>query len=258
MSQGHSGWCFRKAGDAPLTNGNGQGSFPCDELCGDGDPVNNAGSIRDLYELAKSDEGKYTTPVLWDKKTDSIVNNESTEILRIFDSQFQELCKNPEVILHPPELEEASKLLNDSTIYERINNGVYRCGFARTQSAYEEAFEELFDALDEVDERLGKQRYLCGDKLCWLDLRLFMTLIRFDEVYVVYFKTNKKLIREYHNLYNYMIDVFQTKGIGEVISMSQIKTHYFTSHLLLNPFSVIPRGRNDIDYASLHHDREKF
>lgn len=186
------------------------------------------------------------------------MTNESTDILRIFNSAFNDLAKNPSVDLYPADLEEDSARLNDDIIYNHINNGVYRCGFAKTQAAYEDAVTGLFNALDQMEELLSKQRYLAGDgkRFCWIDLRLFMTLVRFDEVYVVYFKTNKKLIREYPNLFNYTKDVYQIAGVGSAISMSQIKTHYFSSHVALNGLSIVPAGM-EIDYTA-SHDRDRF
>ena len=254
----HCGWVFRKASDEPLSNSNSHGSFSCDELCGSGDQIEGCSSIRDLYELSEDTGGKYTTPVLWDKKLKKIVNNESTEILRIINKDFNELANNKSlglVDLYPEELEEEGNRLND-IIYPNINNGVYRCGFASSQAAYELAFKDLFDALDQMEELLSKQRYLCGSKFTWIDLRLFNTLIRFDEVYAVYFKCNKKLIREYPNLFNYTKDCYQVKGMSGAISMYHIKTHYYTSHVGLNQHSVVPLG-NKIDYCSAH-DRARF
>lgn len=187
--------------------------------------------------------GKYTVPVLWDKKTNTIVNNESSDILRIFNTAFNEggIATNPTLDLYPESLRSEIDQVNE-WVYDKINNGVYKCGFAKTQEAYEIAFNDLFEALDRVEEILSKKRYLCGDVLTEADVRLFMTLIRFDPVYVVYFKTDRKAIREYPALADYVRDLYQTAGIKESVSILHIKRHYFTSHPKLNAYAIVPGG----------------
>lgn len=252
----HCGWVFRKPGDAPLKNSFGFGSLECDDALIP-DTVNNFKFVRDLYEKANDTVGKYSTPVLWDKKTSTIVNNESMEILRIFNDKFNKIAKNPTSNMYPDEggLKEKLEELN-KIVYPNINNGVYRCGFAKTQEVYDQAIVELYDALDKVESMLQNQRYLGGDIFTWLDLRLFNTLVRFDEVYSVYFKTNKKLIREYPNLLNYCKDVFQIPAIGGAINMKHIKMHYYTAHPTLNHYGIIPAGQT-VDFSS-PHDRDRF
>lgn len=235
----HSGWTFAAPGDSPLQNQTGHGSFGTEDCIPDS--VNNAKFVRDLYELAKDTTGKYTVPVLWDKKEKTIVNNESSEIVLMLNSAFDHVAKKPEVDLNPEALRAKMDEVNE-WIYPTINNGVYRCGFATKQEAYENAYKELFESLDRCEEILSKQRYIAGDVLTMADIRLFMTLIRFDPVYVVYFKTNKALIREYPNLREYTKELYQIPGIKASVNIRHIKTHYFTSHPKLNAYAIIPKG----------------
>mmetsp|Transcript_142895 Transcript_142895/g.249267 ORF Transcript_142895/g.249267 Transcript_142895/m.249267 type:complete len:348 (-) Transcript_142895:308-1351(-) len=245
----HCGWQFRNPGDPPLPNTNGHGANQCDDALIP-DPVFGASSVRDIYEKAGDLVGKYTTPLLFDKETGTIVSNESKVILRILNFSFNGLATNPLLNLFPEgQVEEIQRL--DDIIYPNINNGVYRCGFATTQEAYEAAFTELFDALDYCEKLLSTQRYLTGKHVTWIDLRLFMTLIRFDAVYFVYFKCNKKLIREYPNLSEYCRDMYQLPEMSRAINMDHIKTHYFTSHPKLNAYGIIPRGVEE-DFNAPH------
>eukprot|EP00249_Psilotum_nudum_P011623 c23282_g1_i1 orf=434-1630(-) len=238
----HYGWAFAISEDEE------PGAQP--------DTVNAAKTIRELYELADPNySGKYTVPVLWDKETKTIVNNESAEIIRIFNSEFDLIAKHPEVDLYPQHMRNQIDEVNE-WIYAGINNGVYRCGFAKKQAPYDEAAKLLFESLDRCEEILGKQRYICGNVLTEADIRLFVTLIRFDEVYVVHFKCNKRLIREYPNLFNYTKDIYQIPGISETVHMLHIKKHYYTSHPSINPYGIIPVGSN-IDFLS-PHDRDRF
>ncbi|EPS71606.1 hypothetical protein M569_03151, partial [Genlisea aurea] len=238
----HMGWIF-PASDA-------------EEPDAEPDPINEALSIRALYELASANySGKYTVPVLWDKKLKTIVNNESSEIIRMLNSEFDGIAENPTLDLYPPHLQPQINEVND-WIYDGINNGVYQCGFAKKQEPYAQAVEKLYEALDRCEEILGKQRYLCGDAITEADIRLFVTLIRFDEVYAVHFKCNKKLIREYPNLFNYTKDIFQTGGVGSTVNMEHIKKHYYGSHPSINPYGIVPHGPN-IDFAA-PHDRDRF
>ncbi|XP_031268103.1 uncharacterized protein LOC116126569 [Pistacia vera] len=238
----HRGWVF------PATNSEEPGA----EL----DPLNGAKSIRDLYELASTNySGKFTVPVLWDKKLKTIVNNESSEIIRMFNTEFNDIAENAALDFYPADLRHQIDETNE-WIYNRINNGVYKCGFATKQEPYDEAVKQLYDALDKCEAILGKQRFICGNRLTEADIRLFVTLIRFDEVYVVHFKCNKKVLREYPNLFNYTKDIYQIPGMSSTVNMQHIKRHYYGSHPTINPFGIIPRGP-DIDYAR-PHDREKF
>ncbi|KAL0910240.1 hypothetical protein M5K25_021200 [Dendrobium thyrsiflorum] len=238
----HFGWVF------PASSTEDAGADP--------DPLNGARSVRELYELASlSYTGKYTVPVLWDKQLKTIVNNESAEIIRMFNTEFNEIAENADLDLYPSHLQTVVDEVNE-WVYETINNGVYRCGFAKKQGPYDEAVVKLYDALDKCEDILSKQRYICGNELTEADIRLFVTLIRFDEVYVVHFKCNKKLLREYPNLFNYTKDIYQIPGISSTVNMEHIKKHYYGSHPTINPYGVIPIGSNT-DYSA-SHDRDRF
>uniref|UniRef100_A0A6B2L987 GST C-terminal domain-containing protein n=1 Tax=Arcella intermedia TaxID=1963864 RepID=A0A6B2L987_9EUKA len=250
----HTGWIFKDPSDPPVSNPGGHGSFNCEGCIPD--TVNGARTIRELYDIANDTGGKYTVPLLWCKKEKAIVCNESELIMESFNSHFNDFAKHPEVDLLPAHLGEAMKEAN-SWIYPDINDGVYKCGFAKSQEAYEVAFDKLFAALDRLEDLLSRQRYICGDTLTASDIRAFVTLVRFDEVYVVYFKCNKKLIRtDYPNLYNYVKELYQMPAIGRSVDMRHIKTHYYTSHQLLNYYAVIPKGNPD--QFSSPHDRNRF
>lgn len=235
----HHGWVYRKPGDEPLSNSLGYGSYKCDDSLIP-DTFTNASSVREVFNMDGDESGPFTTPLLFDKKSKQIVSNESTEILRMLNFEFNDIAKNPEMDLYPTELEDELKELNDSLVYPKVNNGVYRCGFAKSQLAYDEAVAELFDAMEVLEERLSKQRYLGGNQFTWLDLRLFMTLVRFDPVYITYFKTNKKRIVDYPNLLGFVRDVYSMENVKRAINMDHIKTHYFTSHPSLNTYGIIP------------------
>lgn len=238
----HMGWVF------PVSDTEDPGAEP--------DNLNGTKSVRELYELASANySAKYTVPVLWDKKLQTIVNNESSEIIRMLNSDFNDIAENAALDLYPQHLRTQIDEVNE-WIYDRINNGVYKCGFAKKQEPYNEAVEKLYEALDKCEEILSKQRYICGSSLTEADIRLFVTLIRFDEVYAVHFKCNKKLLREYPNLFNYTKDILQIPGMSSTVNIDHIKKHYYGSHPSINPFGIIPRGP-DIDYSS-PHDRHKF
>uniref|UniRef100_A0A7C9CZU2 Glutathione transferase n=2 Tax=Opuntia streptacantha TaxID=393608 RepID=A0A7C9CZU2_OPUST len=222
------------------------------------DTLNGTKSIRELYELELASanySGKYTVPVLWDKKLKTIVNNESSEILRMLNSQFNDIATNPDLELYPQHLQTQIDEVNE-WVYDKINDGVYRCGFAKKQEPYDEAVEKLSGALDKCEEILTKQRFICGGALTEADIRLFVTLIRFDEVYAVHFKCNRKLIREYPNLFSYIKDIYQIPGMSNTVKMDHIKKHYCGSHPSLNPSGIVPCGPN-VDYSS-PHDRKRF
>jgi len=207
----------------------------------------------ELYLKADSQyEGRVTVPILWDKKTQTIVSNESSEIIRMFNSAFNHLTGNSDDY-YPAELHEKIDAINDR-VYDNINNGVYRAGFATTQNAYESAFHQLFDALDWVEGLLTNQRYLVGDTLTEADWRLFTTLIRFDAVYFGHFKTNKKMLASYPAISGYVRELYQVPGVAETVNFEHIKTHYYASHLTINPTGIIPLGP-DQDF-NLPHGRE--
>jgi len=198
-------------------------------------------------------------PVLWDKETRSIVSNESSEILRMLNSEFQEFAKGPlkDHDFYPEKLRSEIDALND-WIYPQINNGVYRCGFAKSQEAYDEAIEDLNAGLIKLDGILSRSRYLTGNTITEADIRLFQTLVRYDEVYVVYFKTNVHLIRDFDSILNYCRDVYQLPGMKESIHMDHIKMHYYTAHPSLNPYSIIPKGPNVLEDLDKPHNRGKL
>ena len=235
----HAGWAFAEAG-ATLSSQSGCGSFSGSNY--ESDPIHGTDTrfIRDLYEKVGAAKGtRFTVPILWDKKTSKIVSNESSEIIRDLNNQFDEFLTQDTIDLYPPELQSEIDAVGE-WIYHGINNGVYKSGFAVSQNAYEEAVTELFRCLDRVDSILGKQRFIAGSVLTEADVRLFPTLVRFDEVYVVYFKCAKKSLREYKNIPGYIRDVYQTPGIKPSVDMWHIKTHYFTSHPVLNANAIVP------------------
>ncbi|EFN57383.1 hypothetical protein CHLNCDRAFT_142785 [Chlorella variabilis] len=252
----HCGWAFASPDGPPLSSSTGHGSFTCEGCIPD--PINGAQFVRDLYEKSSDTSGKYSVPVLWDKKKGCIANNESSEIIRMLNSEFNDLAGNPQLDLYPADLAAAIDEAN-SWIYPAINNGVYRCGFATSQEAYETAFGELFAALDRCEDILSRQRYIAGDRITEADIRLFHTLIRFDPVYVVYFKTNGKFIRECPNLSNYTRDIFQTPGVSKSVNIRHIKVHYFSSHPKLNYYAIMPVGSESDPWWEKPHDRaERF
>ena len=219
------------------------------------DPVLNANYLYEVYTAAKPDyTGRVTVPTLWDKKTNTIVSNESSEIIRMFDSAFDEVGALPGDCT-PSALLADIEAMND-LIYPAINNGVYRTGFATTQAAYEEAVVEIFDALDILEQRLEDRRYLTGDTITEADWRLFTTLVRFDAVYVGHFKCNIRRIIDYPNLWGYLRDLYQVPGIAETVDMDHIKEHYYGSHANINPTRIVPVGPY-LDFTT-PHDRERL
>lgn len=243
---GHEGWHFRSPGDDPVPNSLGHGSNECDDALIP-DSVNGAKTIRDLYDMAGDTTGKYSTPVLWCKKEKTIVCNESSEILKMFDGAFNELAKHPDRTLFPGG--EEGKQLDDLNeyIYPNVNNGVYRCGFATSQKAYGAAHADLFGSLDRLEKHLADNEargvpFLAGHSLTWIDLRLYMTLVRFDPVYVVYFKTSLKRIADYPRLLEFTRRVYAIPEIKASTNMKHIKMHYFTSHCALNTYGIIPES----------------
>lgn len=211
-----------------------------------------------LYELyLKAEpgyEGRVTVPVLWDKQTQAIVSNESAEIIRMFNSAFNSLTGNDKDY-YPVALQQQIDTINDR-VYDSINNGVYRAGFATTQQAYEAAYYRLFDALDWVEETLTRQRYLAGSVLTEADWRLFTTLIRFDAVYYGHFKTNRQRIADYPAISNYLRELYQQPGVAQTVNFAHIKQHYYRSHVTINPTQVVPLGP-DQDFT-LPHNRNQF
>lgn len=225
---------------------------------GDGtvpDTVNGSDLMYQVYTAAQPDySGRVTVPVLWDKKTGTIVSNESSEIIRMFNSAFDGLDAT-DGDYYPEPLRAEIDNLNDR-IYDTLNNGVYKAGFATTQEAYDAAVIPLFETLDWLEERLSKQRYLTGAAITEADWRLFTTLVRFDPVYVGHFKCNIRRIADYPNLSGYVRDLYQQPEVSATVDMTHIKSHYYGSHETINPSRVVPIGP-DIDYAA-SHDRARF
>jgi putative glutathione S-transferase len=214
------------------------------------DPVNGFDFLHQLYTKARSDyTGRVTVPVLWDKQTGTIVNNESSEIIRMFNREFDRVgASGPDFC--PANLVAQIDEVNDY-VYRNVNNGVYRTGFATTQDAYEEAVIELFDALDQLERRLQERRYLVGDQITEADWRLFTTLVRFDSVYVGHFKCNIRRLVDYPNLWAYTKELFQTPGVSDTVNMDHIKLHYYGSHPSINPTGIVPAGPH-VDFSYPH------
>lgn len=205
------------------------------------DPIFGASYLREIYVKADPNyTGRVTVPVLWDKKTGTIVNNESRELLRILDHEFQDIAAN-QTDYCPSNLKRTIDQTIDE-IYNPINNGVYRAGFAQSQVAYEEAVTELFNALDHWETVLGKQLYLCGEEITEADWCLFTTLLRFDAVYYVHFKCNLYRIIDYPNLSRYLLDLYNQPGVKSTCNFDHIKEHYYRSHPHLNPSGIVPIG----------------
>ena len=217
----HRGWVFTP----------GEGVVP--------DPEWGVRSVRELYERAGADVAKFTVPVLFDTHTKSIVNNESADIFRMLNREFNSVAQHPEVDLCPDDLVAAIDYTNE-WVYT-INNGVYKAGFATKQEPYVRAIEELYESLDRAEDILSRQRYLVDPaRMTESDIRLFVTLVRFDPVYSVHFKCAKRRIAEYPALLGYMRDMYQTCGLQGTVNMSHIKNHYYRSHPTVNPYGIVP------------------
>lgn len=254
----HRGWVFGDPKGVPFSNTIGKGGpFPSSYPGNYPDPHFNASSIREIYEFAQDTSGKYTIPLLWDTKLNTIVNNESSDIAYMLNSCFNEFALYPSLDLYTEDdmvgkakLHEVSTWLSPLMIH-----GVYRCGFAKTQWAYDRAINDLCAAFDRADDILEKQRFLTGDTLTDADIRLFVTLVRFDEVYAVYFKANARLVMLTPALLNFCRDVYQMPGIRETCNMDQIKAHFYASHAEWNKYSVIPRGLGFLELLDMPHNR---
>ena len=215
-----------------------------------GDDLFDKSYMHEIYTLNDPEaSGRVTVPVLWDKKTDQIVSNESSEIIRMFNSAFDGLTGNDKDYWPEP-MRDAIEEVNQY-IYHNINNGVYKAGFATRSEIYIAAVNDLFDALDRMEERLSSKRYLMGDKLTEADWRFFTTLVRFDPVYVGHFKCNIRRIVDYPSISGYMRELYQMPGIAETVNMSHIKTHYYASHSTVNPTGIVPVGPA-LDYMAPH------
>jgi glutathionyl-hydroquinone reductase len=212
--------------------------------------------LHQLYTRVKHDyTGRVTVPVLWDKQRNTIVSNESADIIRMFNSAFNSITSNYRDF-YPEALRSKIDAINE-VVYHGINNGVYKAGFATTQQAYEKGYDNLFKVLDEVEIILSKRRFIVDDKLTEADWRLFPTLLRFDLVYYSHFKANKRRIEDFPNLSNYLRDLYQQPGVAETVDFEHIKTHYYYSHPSINPTRIIPKGP-DIDYTRPHNRAQLF
>ncbi|MCL5255913.1 MAG: glutathione S-transferase family protein [Gammaproteobacteria bacterium] len=237
---------------APEMLSNGWEFRPGTELA---DPLFNQRFLHQIYTKAAADySGRVTVPILWDKQQNTIVSNESADIIRMLNSAFNEITGNS-LDFYPEQLHSDIDAINDF-VYDNVNNGVYKAGFATTQSAYEEAFDALFKALDALEQKLAGRRYLVGTHLTEADWRLFTTLVRFDAVYVGHFKCNQKRIVDYPNLWNFVRELYQVPGVAETVRMDHIKTHYYVSHDMINPTGVVPKGP-ELDFTA-PHDRRKL
>jgi putative glutathione S-transferase len=221
-----------------------------------GDNLYSFKCLHQHYTRAKSEyTGRVTVPVLWDSQRETIVSNESSEIIRMFNSSFNDFTP-VKTDYYPEDLLEEIDLIN-ANIYQNLNNGVYRCGFATTQEAYQAAFNRLFACLKELESRLCKQRFLLGGIITEADWRLFTTLVRFDAVYFSHFKTNKRRILDYPELSGYVRDLFQQPGIAETVNMEHIKQHYYYSHHTINPSRIVPDGP-ELNFSAPHKRHQQF
>ncbi|MCF7983490.1 MAG: glutathione S-transferase family protein [Thiohalocapsa sp.] len=214
------------------------------------DHVHGFDKLLQLYEQsAPGFDGVVTVPVLYDKERRTIVNNESSEIIRMLNSAFDQWGRADLDFYPQPQRAEIDAINAD--VYERVNNGVYRAGFATEQSAYEAAYDGLFDALDSLETRLAGRRYLAGDRITEADWRLFTTLVRFDAVYHGHFKCNKRRLLDYPNLWGYTLELYQIPGVAETVNMDHIKLHYYASHREINPTGIVPKGPV-LDFGAPH------
>ncbi len=219
------------------------------------DPLYESEFLHQIYTRARPDyTGRVTVPVLWDRERETIVNNESSDIMRMLSDAFQAYAKTPHDY-YPKPLRREVDALNEQ-IYHQVNNGVYKAGFATTQVAYEANYSALFQTLEELEERLGKQRFLCGRQVTEVDWRLFVTLIRFDAVYFGHFKCNRRRIQDYPNLSGYLCDLYQWPKVADTVRLAETKLHYYGSHRRINPTGIVPRGP-ELDFAR-PHGRERM
>eukprot|EP00181_Compsopogon_caeruleus_P000434 CAMPEP_0184678138 /NCGR_PEP_ID=MMETSP0312-20130426/835_1 /TAXON_ID=31354 /ORGANISM="Compsopogon coeruleus, Strain SAG 36.94" /LENGTH=323 /DNA_ID=CAMNT_0027126625 /DNA_START=324 /DNA_END=1295 /DNA_ORIENTATION=- len=239
---GPQGWAFVKEGDADVP-------VECKP-----DPILGARYLSEIYySVNAAYDGRYTVPVLYDRMTGTIVNNESKELIVMLNSEFDEFATNSELDLYPEEQRDEIDKVAEG-FYNSVNNGVYRCGFATTQEAYDRAVEELFPKLDELEARLSMSPFLLGPNMTLADIRLFTTLYRFDAVYYTHFKCNIRRIAEYPALYRFLVRMYNYPGIQETCNMEHCKLHYFRSHTSINPKSIVPRGPDLSTYFNSQQD----
>jgi len=240
------GWAFRDP----------SGKIPPGEPFESTDPINGFQFLSEAYTATDPGyEARVTVPVLWDKKTKRIVNNCEDDICRMFNHVFNDFARNKDVDLFPKEIQADHAKLSDF-IYDNVNNSVYKAGFATRQRPYEISCRKLFQALDELEKRLSKSRYLFGNRMVEADWRLFCTLVRFDVVYHGHFKCNLRRIIDYPNLQGYLMDLYQQPGIAETVNFDHIKRHYYMTHTEINPTRIVPLG--PIVDLTQPHDRGKF
>jgi putative glutathione S-transferase len=214
------------------------------------DTLNGAEFMHQIYSRADgSYTGRVTVPVLWNTKERTIVSNESSEIIRMLNTAFDRIGAKPGDF-YPADLAEEIDTVN-ARVYETVNNGVYRCGFARTQEAYDSAFDTLFDSLDWLEDRLSRSRYLVGDRVTEADWRLLPTLLRFDPVYHGHFKCNRNRLVDFPNLWDYTRELYQWPGVAATVDFHHIKQHYYASHRTVNPTGIVPKGPS-VDFAEPH------
>ena len=231
------GWAFREGPDHSL------------------DPINGFHFLSEAYNATDPNyRGRITVPVLWDRVTQRIVTNSDDDLMRMFNGEFNRFTGSP-IDLYPEGLRKEIDELNDF-IYENVNDGVYQAGFATSQHVYEQAVQRLFDALDQLDVRLARHRYLFGPEIVETDWRLFVTLIRFDAVYHGHFKCNLRRIIDYPNLFGYLKDLYQTDGIAGTVNFGHIKRHYYITHNDINPTRIVPLGPGQD--LSAPHSRERL
>jgi len=244
------GWAFRDPDLSSEQDANLTASFAST------DPINGFHFLAEAYELTDPNfGGRVTVPVLWDKETRRIVNNCEDDICRMFSDAFRGLARNQKIDLFPKDIVAQQEKLSDF-VHEKINNGVYKAGFTTRQRVYERACKQLFDALDELEARLAKSRYLFGNRIVETDWRLFCTLVRFDIVYYIHFKCSLRRIIDYHNLQGYLTDLYQHDGIAETVNFDHIKRHYYMTHEKMNPSRIVPIG--PILDLTGEHDRARL
>eukprot|EP00904_Undaria_pinnatifida_P001236 jgi/Undpi1/11112/HiC_scaffold_30.g13410.m1 len=258
----HYGWVFAKPDDPPFLAPGGYGHVAPGATIPD--PLHGFKTVREIYDMAVGDGKlkKFTVPVLWDEKTKKVVNNESSEIIQILNSAFNDVegVGNPGLDLEPKAgKEEAFAKEVDGWMYDEVCNGVYKAGFAKTQDAYERAVISLFKHLEKLEEVLSTRRYLAGDRVTLSDVRVFPSLVRFDEIYNVYFKCNKKRLVDFPNIVNYLRDLYQNypEGFASTTEMDHIRKHYYTSHPALNTYAIVPIGPDFLSTLKEPHNRDR-
>jgi len=254
----HSGWVFADPKGEPHRNTLGLGGPLAAFLPHtDPDPVFGAHTVREIYEKCGDTVGIRSVPILFDKKLKTIVSNELSEIIRMLNSEFNTFATNPDLDLYPECMRKSIDAVNE-WVYPTINNGVYRCGFAKTQAAYNLAITELTQSFDRIDQILQKQRFIAGGSFTEADLRLYVTLLRFDEVYIIYFKTNSCSVTHTPSIMNCLRDIYQMPTVKDMAKMEMIKMHYYTSHPVLNQWSIIPVGNKFEAKLNEPHNRAEL